>query len=109
MIFMISSKPKFKYKRVKVIWQDIVTDPSWFEDLKDVDKLTYAWCEDTGYLYYKDKKMYILRNDSLDRFGTTLEKRFSKKQILKMMKNSGLKKVKFSDTAPFWCAIGFKK
>ena len=57
MIFMISSKHKFKYKRVKVIWQDIVTDPSWFEDLKDVDKLTYAWCEDTGYLYYKDKKM----------------------------------------------------
>ena len=59
--------------------------------------------------YYKDKKMYILRNDSLDRFGTTLEKRFSKKQIFKMMKNSGLKNVKFSDTAPFWCAIGFKK
>jgi SAM-dependent methyltransferase len=59
--------------------------------------------------YYKDKKMYILRNDSLDRFGTTLEKRFSKKQIFKMMKNSGLRNVKFSDTAPFWCAIGYKK
>ena len=57
MILMNSSKPKFKYKRVTIIWQDIVTNPEWFEDLSDVDKLTYSWCEDTGYLYYKDKKM----------------------------------------------------
>ena len=57
MIFMTSSKPKFKYKRVKIIWQDIVTNPEWFEDLTDVDRLSYSWCEDTGYLYYKDKKM----------------------------------------------------
>ena len=34
MIFMISSKAKFKYKRVKIIWQDIVTNPEWFEDLE---------------------------------------------------------------------------
>ena len=57
MIFMTSSKPKFKYKRVKIIWQDIMTDPSWFDDLADVDKLCYSWCQDVGYLYYKDKKM----------------------------------------------------
>ena len=57
MVFMTSSKPKFKYKRVKIIWQDIVTNPEWFEDLSDVDKLSYSWCEDTGYLYYKDNKM----------------------------------------------------
>lgn len=59
--------------------------------------------------YYKDKSMYILRNDSLDRFGTTLEKRFSKKEIFSMMKNNGLVNIRFSDTAPFWCAVGFKK
>ena len=57
MIFMTSSKPKFKYKRVKIIWQDILTCPNWYDDLTDVDKLTYSWCEDTGYLYSKDKKM----------------------------------------------------
>ena len=57
MIFMISSKPKFKYKRVKVIWQDIVTDPSWFDTISDVEKLTYAWCEDVGYLFSKDAKI----------------------------------------------------
>jgi hypothetical protein len=54
---MISSKPKFKYKRVKIIWQDIVTDPSWFDTISDVEKLTYAWCEDVGYLFSKDAKM----------------------------------------------------
>jgi len=31
--------PKFKYKRVKIIWQDIVTDASWFDSLEDVEKL----------------------------------------------------------------------
>tara|TARA_R110000824_G_scaffold6367_5_gene29615 strand:+ start:878 stop:1135 length:258 start_codon:yes stop_codon:yes gene_type:complete len=50
-------KPKFKYKRVKVIWQDIITDASWFDSLEDVEKLTFQWCEDIGYLFSKDSKM----------------------------------------------------
>ena len=49
-------KPKFKYKRVKIIWQDIITDASWFDTLEDVDKLNFQWCEDIGYLYSKDTK-----------------------------------------------------
>jgi hypothetical protein len=49
----LGTKPKFKYKRVKIIWQDIVTDPSWYDSLEDVEKLTYSWCEDTGYLFLK--------------------------------------------------------
>jgi len=57
MIFMILSKAKFKYKRVKIIWCDIITDPSWFDNISDVEKLTYAWCEDVGYLFSKDAKM----------------------------------------------------
>ena len=48
--------PKFKYKRVKIIWQDIVTDPSWFDSLEDVDKLNFQLCEDIGYLFSKDTK-----------------------------------------------------
>ena len=53
----LGMKPRFKYKRVKVIWQDIVTDPSWFDSLEDVEKLTYSFCEDVGYLFSKDAKM----------------------------------------------------
>ena len=50
------TKPKFKYKRVKVIWQDIITDASWFDSLEDVEKLTFQWCEDIGYLFSRDTK-----------------------------------------------------
>lgn len=58
--------------------------------------------------YYADKSFKIIRNDSLDRFGTTIEKRFSKKEIEVMMKNSGLEQIAFSEHAPFWHAVGRK-
>ena len=51
------TKPKFKYKRVKIVWVDITSSSSWYDDLKDVDDFTYSWCEDIGYLYYKDSKV----------------------------------------------------
>ena len=50
-----------------------------------------------------------MRTDSRDRFGTPLEKRFTQNEIEKMMKAAGLEKVLFSDKAPYWCAVGFKK
>ncbi len=59
--------------------------------------------------YYKNLSFYTMRTDSRDRFGTNLEKRYSKKQIKKMLENAGLNKIKFSENAPYWCAVGFKK
>ena len=59
--------------------------------------------------FYRNKSFYVLRTDSRDRFGTPLEKRFTKKEIYKMMKQSGLHKIKFKREEPFWTAIGFKK
>jgi hypothetical protein len=50
-------KNKLKYKRVKVIWQDICSSSQWYDDLSDVDDFTFSWCEDIGYLYYKDSKV----------------------------------------------------
>mgnify|MGYP001214290965 CR=1 FL=1 len=58
--------------------------------------------------YYKDKSFYVMQTDSLDRFGTTLEKRFTKDQITKFLENAGISRIKFNDSAPYWCAIGFK-
>lgn len=49
-----------------------------------------------------------MRTDALDRFGTKLEQRFSKKEIILMMKKSGLKNIKFSDHPPYHCALGYK-
>jgi hypothetical protein len=49
-----------------------------------------------------------MRTDALDRFGTKLEKRFSKKEIQTMMKRSQLKNIKFSKQPPYWVAVGTK-
>ena len=50
-----------------------------------------------------------MRTDSRDRFGTILEKRFSKSEIREMMENADLVDIKFSANEPFWCAVGIKK
>ena len=51
-----------------------------------------------------------MRTDSLDRFGTKLEHRFTKDEIQRMMEISGLEKICFDEkNAPYWCAVGYKK
>jgi len=59
--------------------------------------------------YYTDKSFKIIKNDALDRFGTPLEQRFSKKEIEKMMVNAGLTDIEFSANEPYWHAVGKKK
>ncbi|MFZ1678161.1 MAG: class I SAM-dependent methyltransferase [Saprospiraceae bacterium] len=58
--------------------------------------------------YYQDKSFRIIRNDALDRFGTRIEKRFSKKEIEDMMLKCGLSNIRFSSHEPFWHAVGQK-
>jgi SAM-dependent methyltransferase len=58
---------------------------------------------------YRNRSFIFMRNDALDRFGTRLEKRFTKSQVAAMMTAAGLKSIKFSDSEPFWCAIGYKQ
>lgn len=57
---------------------------------------------------YRNVSFYTMRTDSLDRFGTRLEKRFSKEQIERMMIIAGFDSIQFSESEPFWCAVGFK-
>ena len=59
--------------------------------------------------YYKDKSFYTMRTDSLDRFGTKLENRYSKIEIADMLEKSGFKDIKFSNTMPFWVVFCRKK
>lgn len=59
--------------------------------------------------YYRDRSFYVMRNDALDRFGTRLEQRFTRAQIARMLEDAGLERIRFSDTPPFWCAVGFRK
>tara|TARA_B100000902_G_C27304135_1_gene914430 strand:+ start:118 stop:948 length:831 start_codon:yes stop_codon:yes gene_type:complete len=58
---------------------------------------------------YMRCSLYTMQTDALDRFGTRLEHRFKKDEILIMMENAGLKNVKFSNKTPYWVAIGEKK
>ena len=55
---------------------------------------------------YQGYSFFIIRNDALDRFGTALEHRFSRKQIEEMMKIAGLDKITISNNIPYWHAIG---
>ncbi len=58
--------------------------------------------------YYRDKSLYTIRTDTLDRFGTALEQRFTAQQIRDMMEGAGLENIRFSPRAPYWCALGYR-
>jgi ubiquinone/menaquinone biosynthesis C-methylase UbiE len=58
--------------------------------------------------YYRRLSFYTMRTDSRDRFGTPLEQRFSRVEIAQMMQAAGLTDVRFSESAPYWCAVGWK-
>jgi SAM-dependent methyltransferase len=55
--------------------------------------------------YYADKPWRVCRNDALDRFGTPLEKRFSRSQIRQMLLAAGLTEIRFSEHAPYWHVV----
>ena len=57
---------------------------------------------------YQNKSLFIIRNDSLDRFGTSLEQRFTKVQIKEMLTNAGLIDIVIPDGPVHWVAVGKK-
>ena len=54
--------------------------------------------------HYADMPFVMLANDALDRFGTSLEQRFSKSEITEMLRAAhfDIATLKFSDKEPFW-------
>jgi SAM-dependent methyltransferase len=56
---------------------------------------------------YRDRSFYVMRTDALDRFGTRLEQRFTRREIRKMMENAGLERITVDGPA-FWTAIGYR-
>lgn len=54
--------------------------------------------------HYANMPFIMLQNDALDRFGTKLEKRFSKNEIVEMLDEAGfdLTTLRFSEKEPFW-------
>ena len=58
---------------------------------------------------YRNKSFYFIKTDSLDRFGTRIEKRFSKREITEMLINAGFENIEFSDRVPHWVCLSYKK
>ena len=58
---------------------------------------------------YRTLSFYTMRTDALDRFGTRLEQRFTKKQIRTMMQDAGLAEISFSEENPYWVAVGYRE
>jgi hypothetical protein len=57
---------------------------------------------------YRDVSFYVMRTDALDRFGTKLERRFTREQIRTMLESSGFESIRFSQSPPYWCVAGVK-
>ena len=57
---------------------------------------------------YRQRSLYSMRTDALDRFGTRLERRFTRAEIAAMMVRAGLEDVQFHSGGAFWCAVGFR-
>ena len=56
---------------------------------------------------YIGKSFYTMRTDALDRFGTRIEKRYSRQDIKLLYEINGfdISTLVLSDTPPYWCAV----
>ena len=54
---------------------------------------------------YRHRSFHVMRNDALDRFGTRLEKRYSKEGVRQLLEGAGFEKVVFSEGPPWWVVV----
>ena len=66
---------------------------------RDVQHMPLSW--------YRDQSFYVMRNDALDRFGTRLEQRFTREEVVSMLEAAGVERVQ-TWGPPYWCAVGHK-
>jgi SAM-dependent methyltransferase/uncharacterized protein YbaR (Trm112 family) len=56
--------------------------------------------------FYSDLSFETMRNDSLDRFGTRLEKRFTRNDVERLLESAGLQNIVVSSGPPYWHVLG---
>lgn len=59
--------------------------------------------------FYRHRSFYVMRTDAYDRFCTSLEQRFTRRQIEQMLSGAGFGEIRFSDETPYWCAVARKR
>ncbi len=67
-----------------------------------------GWSKSLPLSWYADKSFYVMRTDAYDRFCTRVEKRFTRAQIEQMLVRAGFQQIRFSDSPPYWCAVGIR-
>ena len=55
---------------------------------------------------YSALSFRTMRNDSLDRFGTKLEKRYRRDEVIGLLERAGLEDIRVSEGSPYWHAVG---
>ena len=73
--------------------------------LERIGKLPASW----PLAAYRREPFYVMRTDALDRFGTRLEKRFTRPEIRALLEEAGFRDVEFSAGEPYWCALARKR
>ena len=56
---------------------------------------------------YRHRSFYTMRTDSLDRFGTRLEKRYTRDDMETLLRSTDLTDIRFCSSV-FWCAVGIR-
>jgi SAM-dependent methyltransferase len=59
--------------------------------------------------FYRRRSFFVMRTDAFDRFATPLEKRFGRGEIERMMRVAGLERITFSESPPFYHALGYRQ
>jgi len=57
---------------------------------------------------HRNDTFYYMRTLSMDRLGSRIEHRYTKKEIEKMLVDAGCEQIRFSDRT-YWCAVAVKK
>jgi SAM-dependent methyltransferase len=55
---------------------------------------------------YRDQPFYVMKTDALDRFGTRVERRFTRDELADLLTAAGFRDVVFREGWPHWCAVG---
>ena len=55
---------------------------------------------------YSRLSFRTMRTDSLDRFGTKLEKRYRRDEVITLLERAGLEDIRVSERLPYWHAVG---
>jgi SAM-dependent methyltransferase len=58
--------------------------------------------------FYRHLSFATMRNDSLDRFGTRLERRYTRPGMVDLMQQAGLIDIRISESSPYWHGVGSK-